>query len=75
MSDVTRIGYVPEKKRWRATVTYEVDNAEMRQEIFDIWELEELQSLIEGGPTFCSIRDFKIEYMGSKETIKEAATQ
>jgi hypothetical protein len=69
---IKRIGYVPQDTRWKATVSYEVDNGELREVIHHIWELEELQDLIESGPTFCSIRSFKIDYCGPKETIKEA---
>lgn len=32
----------------------------------------EPKDLVEMGPTFCSIVDFKIEYCGQKETIKES---
>lgn len=71
--EVARIGYVEEDKRWKATVVYRVTGAETRTVVHHIWELEELQDLIEGGPTFCSIDDFKIEYCGHKETIEQAA--
>lgn len=67
-----RIGYIEQDKRWKATVTYEVDIEETRQVIHHVEELEELQGLIEQGPTFCAIRDFQIEYCGPKETIKES---
>lgn len=69
---VKRIGYVPKDTRWTATVIYKVDNNETRKVIHHIWELEELQQLIESGPTFCSIESFKIDYNGPKETIEEA---
>ena len=70
--EVDRIGYIPKDTRWKATVSYEVDDKELRQVTHHIMELYELQQLIESGPTFCSIRSFQIEYCGPKETIKEA---
>ena len=72
MSDIATIGYIAKDCRWRATVTYEVDNGEMRSVVHDVMEIEDLQDLIESGPTFCAIRDFKIEYWGPRETIKES---
>lgn len=72
MTEMHRIGYVEEDKRWKATVVYAVTETETRTVIHHVWELEELDGLIESGPTFCAIRDFKIEYMGPKETIEEA---
>ncbi len=75
MSDIVRIGYVPEDTRWTATVAYEVDDGELRRVTHHVMELEELHDLIEIGPTFCSIRSFTIEYCGPKETIKEAMSK
>ena len=69
---LSRIGYQPEDKRWRARVSYEVDDGELRQETFDVFEIGELERLIEEGPTFCAIRSFNIEYLGPKEAIKES---
>lgn len=72
MNEISTIGYIAKDCRWRATVTYKVTETENRSVVHDIEELEELQSLIERGPTFCAIVDFKIEYLGPKETIKES---
>lgn len=72
MSKTARIGYVEEDKRWKATVIYQVTKRETREVIHHVNELEEFQDLIERGPTFCSIQDFRIEYRGPKETIKES---
>lgn len=70
--NIAQIGYIAEDCRWRATITYQVDDNETRSIVHDIEELEELQDLVEQGPTFCAIVDFKIEYCGHKETIKES---
>ncbi len=67
-----RIGYIEEDKRWKVTVIYRVTSKETRTVIHHIDELEELQELIENGPTFCAIKSLNIEYCGPKETIKES---
>lgn len=72
MNDITHIGYIQEDCRWRATITYQVTETETRKVVHDVMEIEELQDLVESGPTFCAIVDFKIEYCGYKETIKES---
>jgi len=69
---VAYIGYVEQDCRWRATITYQVTETETRKVVHDIMEIEDLQDLVESGPTFCSIVDFKIEYCGPRETIKES---
>ena len=45
---------------------------ETRTVIHHVDELEELQELIETGPTFFAIKSFNIEYYGPKETLKES---
>lgn len=72
MSEIARIGYIAKDCRWRATITYQVTGEETRSVVHDVMELEDLQEIIEGGPTFCAIREFKIEYCGPKETIEES---
>ena len=72
MTDIAYIGYIAEDKRWRATITYAVTDTETRAVVHDVMELKQLHDLVERGPTFCAIRDFKIEYLGPKETIKQA---
>ena len=72
MSDIERIGYIPKNTRWCATVDYRVTETETRTVIHHVMELEELQDLIESGPTFCAIKNFSIEYCGPKETIQES---
>ena len=67
-----KIGYVKKDTRWKATIVYRVTGKETRAVIHHVMELEELQSLVENGPTFCAIKSFKIEYCGPKETIKQA---
>lgn len=67
-----RIGYIPKNTRWTATVVYRVTKTETRTVIHHVMELEELQDLIENGPTFCAIKSFKIDYCGPKKTIEEA---
>lgn len=70
--EVQTIGYVEEHKRWKATVIYQVTETETRTKIAHVEELEELQEIIESGPTFCSIKSFDIEYCGHKETVEES---
>jgi len=72
MSDTVQLHSIPENWRWKAIVTYEVDGGEFRQNEHYIEELYEIHDIIEQGPTWCSIRDFRIEYHGPKETIKES---
>lgn len=72
MNEITHIGYIEEDCRWRATITYQVTDTETRKVVHDVAEIEDLHELIERGPTFCSIVDFRIEYCGPKETIKES---
>lgn len=69
---LSRIGYVPQRTRWKAIVEYRVNEAETREVIHHVMELSELQELIENGPTFCAISKFLIEYCGPKETIEES---
>lgn len=69
---IATIGYIAKNCRWRATIEYQVTDSETRSVVHDVMELEELQSLVEAGPTFCAIVDFRIEYCGPKETIKES---
>lgn len=72
MTGVSQIGYVPKDTRWKATVVYRVTEDETRTVIHHVMELHELQGLIEYGPTFCAILDFRIEYCGPRETIEES---
>ena len=75
MSELATIGYIAEDCRWRATITYQVTEEETRSVVHDVMELYELQDLVEQGPTFCAIRDFRVEYCGPKQTIKESYEQ
>lgn len=72
MEYLVYIGYIEKDCRWRATISYQVTETEFRSVVHDVMEIEDLHDLVERGPTFCAIRDFKIEYIGPKETIKEA---
>lgn len=74
-NEIPTIGYVEKDCRWRAIITYQVTGSETRKDIYDVFEIEELQDIVEQGPTFCSIVDFRIEYCGPKETIKESMEQ
>lgn len=69
---IKKIGYIPKETRWTATLVYRVTKKETRAVIHHVNEIEELQPLIENGPTFCAIKSFKIEYCGPKETIEES---
>ena len=71
--EIATIGYVAEDSRWKAVIQYQVTDGETRTVIHDVEEIEDLQELVENGPTFCAIVEFKIEYLGAeKETILES---
>ena len=70
--EILHTKYKQEDLRWKATIIYQVTDTETRTVIHDVMELCDLQVLVEMGATFCSIVDFKIEYVGSFETIKES---
>lgn len=67
-----RIGYVEKETRWKATIVYRVTEKEDRTVVHHVWELSDLQELVESGPTFCAIKSFTVEYCGDKETIEES---
>lgn len=71
MTDIHRIGYVPEDTRWKATIVYRVTETEDRTIIHHVMELAELQRRVEDGPSFCSIKSFAVEYCGDHYTIEE----
>lgn len=71
MITITRIGYVHEDTRWKATIVYRVTETEDRTVIHHVMELAELQQLVENGPSFCTIKSFSIEYCGDHYTIEE----
>lgn len=70
--NIKRIGYVEEDLRWKATISYKVNETENRTVIHHVEELSELENLVERGPSFCAIESFKVEYCGPKETIEES---
>jgi len=71
MTTIPRIGYVPKDTRWKVTIVYRVTDTEDRTVIHHVMELAELQSLVEEGPSFCTIKIFSIEYCGDHYTIEE----